>query len=192
MEIGNRIQRLRKTKGLSQEQLANEVGVSRQAVSKWESQQSLPDLDKVIALSEYFKVSTDYLLMGKDDSLKQSDHSTISQVLYLFSTFIIFLGTICCFANWYENQYMTDIFVGLVIVGSGALIYFIATVLSSCSAMMIIKRLNLIIGIYIPLALLCNFVCGELIAPYPLDIYPKIIFYCIYIAAICFIYRKTR
>lgn len=37
MEIGNRIQRLRKTRGLSQEQLANEVGVSRQAVSKWES-----------------------------------------------------------------------------------------------------------------------------------------------------------
>ena len=64
MNIGNRIQHLRKTKGISQEDLANELGVSRQAISKWESAQSLPDIDKIILMSDFFKVSTDYILKG--------------------------------------------------------------------------------------------------------------------------------
>ena len=48
MNTADRIQKLRKAKGISQEQLADVVGVSRQAVSKWESEQSIPDLEKVI------------------------------------------------------------------------------------------------------------------------------------------------
>ena len=62
MNIADRIQNLRKAKGISQEELADKVGVSRQAVSKWESEQSVPDLDKVIIMSEYFDVTTDYCL----------------------------------------------------------------------------------------------------------------------------------
>jgi len=53
MNIADRIQNLRKAKGISQEELADKVGVSRQAVSKWESEQSVPDLDKVIIMSEW-------------------------------------------------------------------------------------------------------------------------------------------
>lgn len=48
MNIADRIQNLRKTKGISQEELADKVGVSRQAVSKWESEQSTPDIGKFI------------------------------------------------------------------------------------------------------------------------------------------------
>ena len=62
MNIGERIQALRKARGLSQEELAAQIGVSRQAVSKWEAGQSQPDLDKVLALSDFFGVTTDYLL----------------------------------------------------------------------------------------------------------------------------------
>ena len=47
MNMADRIQYLRKTKGISQEELADKVGVSRQAVSKWESEQSTPDLEKI-------------------------------------------------------------------------------------------------------------------------------------------------
>ena len=64
MNIADRIQNLRKAKGISQEDLADKVGVSRQAVSKWESEQSVPDLDKIIIMSEYFDVTTDYILKG--------------------------------------------------------------------------------------------------------------------------------
>ena len=64
MNIADRIQKLRKAKGISQEPLADVVGVSRQAVSKWESEQSIPDLEKVILMSNYFGVTTDYILKG--------------------------------------------------------------------------------------------------------------------------------
>ena len=68
MNIGERIQALRKARGLSQEELATQIGVSRQAVSKWEAGQSQPDLDKVLALSDFFGVTTDYLLRSQPQS----------------------------------------------------------------------------------------------------------------------------
>ena len=65
MILAEKIIKLRKQKGWSQEELALQMNVSRQSVSKWESMSSLPDLDKIIKLSDLFGVSTDYLL--KDD-----------------------------------------------------------------------------------------------------------------------------
>ena len=62
MILAEKIIKLRKKKGWSQEELATELGVSRQSVSKWESMSSMPDLDKIMKLSEIFEVSTDYLL----------------------------------------------------------------------------------------------------------------------------------
>ena len=50
MTIADRIQSLRKAKGVSQEELADRIGVSRQAVSKWESEQSTPDVEKIVLL----------------------------------------------------------------------------------------------------------------------------------------------
>ena len=65
MQLSENIAQLRKAMGLSQEQLAEQVGVSRQSISKWETGQSAPELDKLIALSRVFGVSTDALL-GND------------------------------------------------------------------------------------------------------------------------------
>lgn len=62
MIFADKITDLRKKNGWSQEELANQLGVSRQAVSKWESASSIPDLDKIIKMSSIFGVSTDYLL----------------------------------------------------------------------------------------------------------------------------------
>ena len=62
MIMADKIAMLRKRSGWSQEELAERLGVSRQAVSKWESGTSLPDLDRIIKMSEQFCVSTDYLL----------------------------------------------------------------------------------------------------------------------------------
>lgn len=66
MTIGAKIQTLRKQQGMSQEQLAEALGVSRQAVSKWEAEQSVPDIDKIIAVCNYFGVTTDYILRGAE------------------------------------------------------------------------------------------------------------------------------
>lgn len=62
MILADKIIQLRKKSGWSQEELAQQMGVSRQSVSKWESGQSIPDLDKILKLSVLFNVSTDFLL----------------------------------------------------------------------------------------------------------------------------------
>ena len=65
MTFGEKLQALRKAQGLSQEELAQRINVSRQALSKWESGASVPDTENVIALSRLFGVSTDYLLLNE-------------------------------------------------------------------------------------------------------------------------------
>lgn len=67
MALSEKLYELRKKDGLSQEQLAERLGVSRQAVSKWESGKAVPESDTLISISEYFGVSLDYL-MKEDDS----------------------------------------------------------------------------------------------------------------------------
>lgn len=62
MEFAEKLQSYRKQRGMSQENLAEVVGVSRQAVSKWESGQSYPEMDKMIVLSDLFGVSVDHLV----------------------------------------------------------------------------------------------------------------------------------
>lgn len=62
VEIANKLVKLRKQLGLSQEELAEQIGVSRQAVSKWERSESSPDTDNLIALSKIYKISIDEML----------------------------------------------------------------------------------------------------------------------------------
>lgn len=67
MILSEKIMELRKRNGLSQEEFGAEIGVSRQAVSKWEMAQSTPDLNKIMAISEFFGVPTDFLLKDEYD-----------------------------------------------------------------------------------------------------------------------------
>ncbi len=71
MTLGEKIYELRTAKGLSQETFGEKLGVSRQSVSKWETDQSVPELDKIVAISELFGVSTDYLL--KEEIRREQD-----------------------------------------------------------------------------------------------------------------------
>lgn len=69
MGLGSRIQRLRINNGLTQEQLAEMLSISRQSVSKWEMDQSIPEIDKVIMMSKLFSVGTDEILL-EDEEIK--------------------------------------------------------------------------------------------------------------------------
>ena len=71
MEFGNRILELRKKENLTQEELAEKVGVTRQTISKWELGETYPDLNMIIKLAKAFNVSTDKLIGGKEPSNKQ-------------------------------------------------------------------------------------------------------------------------
>ena len=73
MTLADKIINLRKQKGWSQEELAEKLDVTRQSVSKWESAQSVPDIAKILQLSELFGVTTDYLLKENDGEIPHEE-----------------------------------------------------------------------------------------------------------------------
>lgn len=78
MSIGERILELRKNQNISQTELASSMGVSRQAVSKWESDKSSPDTVKLIQLAEYLNTEVEYLATGRHPVYKSPDiHVTL-------------------------------------------------------------------------------------------------------------------
>ncbi len=83
MELHEKLSNLRRAKGWSQEELAEKLGVSRQSVSKWEGGLAVPEIDKIIMLSEIFEVSTDYLLKEEPkipESVSVADTSNLRRV----------------------------------------------------------------------------------------------------------------
>ena len=72
MNVSEKIRTLRKSKGMSQEELAGQVNISRQAVSRWENGTALPDADNIVQLSKLFGVTADYLLMDSYESDEDS------------------------------------------------------------------------------------------------------------------------
>ncbi len=66
MTFSEKLYQLRKNKGLSQEQLAEQLAVSRQAISKWESGTAMPESEKFLAISRFFQVSLDYLMKEEE------------------------------------------------------------------------------------------------------------------------------
>ena len=87
MEFQQRLYELRKQSGLSQEGLADLVGVSRQAVQKWEAGTSRPDLDNLAALGRYFNVSLDYLVTGQEAQVSPSQGVTTTIVNNYYTPF---------------------------------------------------------------------------------------------------------
>ena len=97
MKFGENLQKLRKEKGISQEQLAEQLGVTRQSVSKWESGASYPEMDKIVALCNMFHCDLDVLInkdvmeererkdaSGVVKNLLQSAADYVKKTIYLF------------------------------------------------------------------------------------------------------------
>jgi len=79
MDIGKQILELRNNSGLTQEQLAEKLNISRQAVTKWERNESVPDVDRLLELSLLFGISIDFLIKGKTE-YSQYDNSHIGDL----------------------------------------------------------------------------------------------------------------
>ena len=110
MNFSEKLLTLRKANDLTQEQLAEKLDVSRQSVSKWESGQATPDLEKIVALSTVFNVTTDYLLKSSEiDDLsvktemlekqqqmmlvrEQKQHRIFECVMYALAVYMIFFA----------------------------------------------------------------------------------------------------
>lgn len=130
MNIADRIQFLRKQKGYSQEELADKMGVSRQAVSKWESEQSVPDLEKIIVMSDLFEVTTDYLLKGIEPA-SVTNKKTI-KTLYIAFTFVF--AIIAGIWSFTANRFRYDECFMIILAG-GAVGLGIALLIKTISSM---------------------------------------------------------
>lgn len=101
MTFGEKLQALRQKAGLSQDALAERLGVSRQAVSRWERDETMPETEKVVALAELFAVTTDYMLRNcpeepaekaAEPTGKRESHDLIYRLGHLAKTKWYLLG----------------------------------------------------------------------------------------------------
>ena len=171
MSIADRIQNLRKVKGISQEELANRVGVSRQAVSKWESEQSVPEIDKIIIMSDYFEVTTDYILKGIENDNLKNERTVDANIFVIVSTVLNFIGLIVASAVWYEKQTSMAVVSGLVFMAVGCMVFGIGLTYSTmykANAKRLFWTINIWLLVFIPLSFLYNVLFSRFGAPYPL------------------------
>ncbi len=128
MTIGDRLLKLRKERNLSQEELANVLDVSRQTISKWETNQSVPDFDKIVPLCNYFNITTDELLTGKENIVEANSinvksnfarNIAIAVALYIMSIVAIIIFS----AQFGQPIIGVSIFFTLIAIATGLLIY---------------------------------------------------------------------
>jgi len=170
MNIADRIHNLRKIRGISQEELADKIGVSRQAVSKWEGEQSIPDVDKVIIMSDYFEVTTDYILKGIDNENQTTDIAN-ANIFTICATALNFIGFIIAAAIWYEEQIVIATGIGLIIVTTGCVVFGIGQTISTQNlekAKQLFWKTNIWLLAFIALSIIYNLLSLQPVAPYPL------------------------
>jgi orotate phosphoribosyltransferase len=103
MMIGNNIKRIRQNKGMTQEQVGEVIGVSGQAVSKWENGSALPDIQILPKLAEYFGISIDELMGYKLNALTRKEQF----VKFMLGNGILQLGEFEL-KNWKQKNYYLD------------------------------------------------------------------------------------
>lgn len=188
MNLSDRIQYLRKVRGISQEGLAEKLGVSRQAVSKWESEQSMPDLDKIISMSDYFEVTTDYLLKGVEPVVQKEEEQSIkhrriaSNICYQLSLGFIGLGIILSIilADFLKiSILLTPV---LIVQGVGLLVWGTGRNLSEVRPSFQVKLALILFLLFVPLGFLSNvlFPLGK-IFPYPTSLAASLTFVTFYL-----------
>lgn len=124
MELKERIQNLRKEKGLSQDELAGLLGIARQSVSKWESGISQPDLNNIVRLSEIFEVSTDYLLKGEEpEAVFVKETWLTPRKAAVMGTVLNACGMILSLVFWMEWQDWRSYAAGLILPVLGTAVF---------------------------------------------------------------------
>lgn len=130
MNVGEKILQLRKKMGLSQEELAEKLNVTRQTISKWETNQSSPDFEKIVPLCDLFEITTDELLRGKSENIKNLDDSKIRRKTACkvsISVFIYFLAIIWIISMstmpWISEEKTVSVFLLLCAIATVNLIY---------------------------------------------------------------------
>ena len=134
MNLGEKIYNLRKKKNLSQEDLVSILNVSRQTISKWETGESNPDIDKIVPLCNFFEISTDEFLKGKDivyerkltKEKSRNKALTFSLCLVIFSVMVI-LTILLSETEVNEGIISSIIMFCITLIGVLLIYYFVST-----------------------------------------------------------------
>lgn len=151
MDLSEKILTLRKSRNWTQDQLAEQLDVSRQTVSKWESAQSLPELDKIIALSEVFNITTDALLRSSEiDNLslktemlenqqqqilqrEQQRHNRFICGMYALAVYSLFLAAYFI-GHYYFEVWNTSVIFSEFLIATAVLIFICVKVMGQKKA----------------------------------------------------------
>ena len=141
MTFGEKLKELRRARGISQEELAERLNVSRQAVSKWELDLSLPDIDNIVQLSEMFHVSTDHLLKEQpaapdstediaaasaaapDSAGQENGAAARSYRVFAITIGLMIIGLMFSLAVWFTWQTLITVMIGLAVQIIGVIIF---------------------------------------------------------------------
>ena len=174
MNLADRIQRLRKSEGLSQEELAERIGVSRQTVSKWESGQSSPDLEKIVLLSDLFRTTTDYLLKGTFPAGQETAarQGLRAMICGMTGCALNLAGLIAACTVWYEKQTAAATGAGLILMAAGCVVYESGVLRAGEKEKKRAGRLFWSVSCwilpFIPFAMIYNILFSGTSAPYPI------------------------
>ena len=125
INVGQKLQKARKSQELTQEQIAEQLGITRQTISNWENNKSYPDIVSLIKLSEIYQVSLDSLLKGDEAMVKHLAKSTDAvasnrQLLLAVGVNIFLLLIFIIFGAWIvKNPYLIFICGALWVTGCG-------------------------------------------------------------------------
>lgn len=162
MNLAENLKRIRKENNLSQEQLAEKLGVSRQAVSKWESNQAYPEMDKVLQLAKMFNLNVDDLLNQDVKEVTNEKQSKMAINKYIDDFLGFFTKTIDMFSNMKPKDRFKCIFEQFIIIALLLIIFAIINVILSNALFSIIYILpsnvynvfsSIFNGIYLIIAL---------------------------------------
>ena len=116
MKLSDKIVRLRKSNGMSQEELADKLGVSRQAISRWEMGTAMPDATNILQLSRLFQVTTDYLL--NDEYQSDNDLPKVKEVktdgIHQIMIFFFFFEVMVLIIQFMSVMILQNIFFGVL------------------------------------------------------------------------------
>jgi transcriptional regulator with XRE-family HTH domain len=103
MNIGQRIYKIRQQKNITQEQLAKDLAISRQAVSKWESGKAIPDIENLMYISSLYDVSLDELIKGDNEVGQKIIADASAKKWHKLS--ILFFATLLVYIMWFGSAH---------------------------------------------------------------------------------------
>lgn len=116
MDFGEQFRKIRTDKKLTQEQIASELNVSRQAVSNWENNRNLPDLEMIVKISMVFNLSLDQLILGDEDMNNmtkklikdgsESRKARINLICIIIGTVLLCIGASCILLKGFTVEYI--------------------------------------------------------------------------------------